>query len=118
MTGLKEAVTGPKLLENIRACFGSDRVLFSRHARDEMLTEELGEIVEKEVFDAVLAGKLIEDYPADEPYPSCLIYGVTESRRPLHVVCAHAEDAQVAIVITVYEPNPERWVDFERRKRL
>ena len=83
-----------------------------------MQREELGEIVEKEVFETVLTGKIIEDYPADDPYPSCLIYGMTEAKRPLHVVCAHAEEAEVAIVVTVYEPNPDRWVNFERRRRV
>lgn len=105
------------LLENIQVCFESDRVLFSRHALEEMQTEERGEILEKEVFTAVMAGKLIEDYPADEPYPSCLIYGVTEVKRPLHIVCAHAEDDKMAIVITVYEPNPDLWIEFERRRK-
>ena len=29
--------------------------------------------------------KIIEEYSDDEPYPSCLIYGTTGQRRPLHV---------------------------------
>jgi hypothetical protein len=39
-----------------------------------MEKEECGEIKEREVFEAVLNGKIIESYPEDEPYPSCLIY--------------------------------------------
>lgn len=83
-----------------------------------MENEERGKIVEREVSQVISTGKIIEDYPADDPYPSCLIYGMTESRRPLHVVCAHAEEADMAIVVTVYEPNPDRWVDFERRRSV
>ena len=83
-----------------------------------MQNEDLGEIIENEVFQAVLRGKIIEDYPTDDPYPRCLIYGMTEAKRPLHVVCAHAEEAEVAIVVTVYEPNPDRWVSFERRRSV
>ena len=56
-------------------------------------------------------------YPEDEPYPSCLIYGKTSANRPLHVVSAYANDDDTAIIITVYQPDPERWVDFERRRK-
>jgi hypothetical protein len=35
-----------------------------------MENEELGEIRENEVSEAVLEGKIIEDHPEDEPYPS------------------------------------------------
>jgi hypothetical protein len=56
-------------------------------------------------------------YPEDEPYPSCLIYGKTSEGRPLHIVCAYAEDANCVIIITAYEPSPNRWIDFERRPK-
>jgi hypothetical protein len=82
----------------------------------EMESEESGEIREREVFEVALGGKIIEDYPEDEPYPSCLIYGRTSENRPLHVVCAFAKDEETAIIITTYEPDPRRWIDFERRK--
>lgn len=51
-----------------------------------MEAEESGEIEDEEVFEAVSAGKIVENYPEDEPYPSCLIYGKTSKKRPLHVV--------------------------------
>jgi len=54
-------------------------------------------------------------YPDDEPYPSCLIYGKTDKTRPLHIVCAYAEEIDKVIIITVYQPHPDRWLDFERR---
>jgi hypothetical protein len=79
--------------------------------------EESGEIKDEEVFETVLTGKIIEDYPEDEPYPSCLIYGRTTQNRPLHVVCAYSEDENLAIVITAYQPHPERWIDFSRRQK-
>ena len=78
------------MLENIHECIQLDRLLYSKHARDEMESEELGEIMEQDVFEAVTRGKIIEDYPDDEPYQSCLIYGRTSRDRPLHVVCAYS----------------------------
>ncbi len=104
------------MINNIRACFENDRIFYSAHARNEMELEERGEIREIEVHEAVLSGKIIETYPEDTPYPSCLVYGRTSSDRPLHVVCAWSVDENLAIIVTVYEPNPDLWVDFLRRR--
>jgi Domain of unknown function (DUF4258) len=105
------------VIEKITNCFKLERYLYSQHAREEMEVEELGEIVDKEVFEAGLNGKIIEAYPEDKPYPSCLIYGKTSTERPLHIVCAYAEDANKAIIVTVYQPRPDQWIDFERRRK-
>ena len=105
------------MIEKIINCFKLERYLYSQHAREEMEVEELGEITDNEVFEAVLNGKIIEDYPEDKPYPSCLIYGKTSDERPLHIVCAYAEDVNKVIIITVYQPRSDQWIDFERRKK-
>ena len=105
------------MINKIRECFGDDRLYYSQHARDEMEGEESGEILDEEIFETVLTGKIIESYPEDEPYPSCLIYGRTKQNRPMHVVCAYSEDEKLSIVITAYQPHPERWIDFSRRQK-
>jgi hypothetical protein len=65
---------------------------------------------------AVRTGLLIEEYPADQPYPSRLVLGWSGSR-PLHVVVADNRSEDELIVITVYEPDPALWSDdFRRRK--
>jgi hypothetical protein len=104
------------MIGQIINCFKLERYLYPQHAREEMEVEELGEIKDNEVFEAVLNGKIIEDYP-DKPYPSCLIYGKTSDERPLHIVCAYAEDVNKVIIITVYQPRSDQWIDFERRKK-
>ena len=105
------------MLKEIQECFREDRIYYSRHARDEMESEEAGEIIDKEVLKAASAGKIIEHYLEDEPYPSCLVYERTKKNRPLHAVCANSEDKRLSIVITVYQPNPERGIGFTRRKK-
>ncbi len=82
-----------------------------------MENEEFGEITVRKVFEAVERGRVIETYPEDEPYPSCLIYGRTSGDRPLHILCAYAKKEETVIIITVYQPDPDRWIDFERRKK-
>ena len=70
------------MIAEIRDCFGAGKIYYSRHARDEMENDEFGEILDREVYEAVLSGKVIENYPDDFPYPSCLIYGRTRKGRP------------------------------------
>ena len=70
-----------------------------------------------DVQQIVQSGKVIEDYPEDTPYPSCLILGIIRGR-PLHVVVGMDRDSSRAIVVTVYEPDPGQWEPgFERRRR-
>jgi hypothetical protein len=57
------------MFQQIVECFEAEKYLYSQHAREGMETEELEEIKDEEVFEAVLSGKIIEDYPEDEPYP-------------------------------------------------
>ena len=60
--------------------------------------------------------KVIEDYPDDKPYPSCLIYGNTFSQEPVHSVWAYNQENRWAVVITVYRPDPQRWIDWRTRR--
>ncbi|MGO9014841.1 MAG: DUF4258 domain-containing protein [Dissulfurispiraceae bacterium] len=72
--------------------------------------------MDNEVYEAVCGGEVIEEYPEDTPYPSVLIFGKTLIARPLHIVCAYNKEDSMAIVITVYQPNPELWMEYKRRK--
>ncbi len=82
-----------------------------------MINEEFGIISESEVRESINSGEIIEEYPKDRPYPSFLIYGRTSENRPLHVVCAPVVEEGVLIIITVYEPNPDLWIEYSRRKQ-
>jgi hypothetical protein len=41
----------------------------------------------QELREAIAIGEIIEDYPTDKYGPSCLVFGVTLARRPLHIQC-------------------------------
>lgn len=106
------------LLENIQKCFESNSILYTRHAKFEMENEEFGRILEYDVYEAIWNGEVIEEYPEDKPYPSVLIFGRTKVERPLHIVCAYNKEENLAIIITVYHPNPNLWIEYKRRKEL
>lgn len=69
----------------------------------------------QEVREAMVNGVIIEDYPNDKYGPSCLILGFTQLNIPLHIQCSYPSRPVVKI-ITLYEPNPARWVDFKMRR--
>jgi len=69
----------------------------------------------KEIENVILFGEVIEDYPEDKYGPSCLICGITEEGRILHVQCS----IDPVWIITAYDPtlDPEEWdKDFKRRQ--
>jgi len=66
------------------------------------------------MFQMLLIREIIEDYPDDKPYPSCLIYGKTFSGDPVHSVWAYNINNQWAILITVYRPASDRGITSSR----
>ena len=59
-------------------------------------------------------GEIIEQYPDDTPFPSCLILGFS-GERALHVVASI--DEGLVYIITAYAPSPEKWKgDFKTRR--
>ncbi|MDL2123746.1 MAG: hypothetical protein LWX51_11835 [Deltaproteobacteria bacterium] len=47
------------MLKKIQDCFRAEGLYYTKHARDEMEVEELGEIKHEEVFESVSGGKMI-----------------------------------------------------------
>ena len=71
----------------------------------------------EEIFYSVRNGEIIENYPSDQPFPSCLIYGTNVSGEPIHSVWAYDEENQRASLVTVYRPDPTRWINWRERKK-
>lgn len=90
------------------------RVRVTDHADEEAAAERL---TLDEIGFSVHHGEIIEDYPSDKPYPSCLIFGTTPSGVAIHSVWAYNIENGWAVLITVYRPDRERWTDWRRRKK-
>ena len=68
-----------------------------------------------DVKSALLSGEIIEQYPNDYPFPSCLVLGRTAAGRILHVVCG--SNGEELWLITAYFPNPFEWAENFRQRR-
>ncbi len=69
-----------------------------------------------EIFFSVLQGEIIEEYPKDRPFPSCLICGKSFVGEPIHTVWAYNEENGWAVLVTVYRPDPKRWIEGKKRR--
>ena len=69
----------------------------------------------KDVIACIMNGEIIEQYPDDYPYPSCLILGMSIEDKYLHVVIGNHESD--LFLITAYFPSFDKWEsDFKTRK--
>ena len=100
------------MIDEIRTKIAVDEFEFSKHAVDQTIIRRVSVT---EIREAIVKGEIIEEYPDDKYGPSCLISGKTAGGRAIHVQCSYPS-RQLMKVITVYEPDPERWIDFTVRR--
>jgi len=100
------------MIDEIRRKIEADQFEFSKHATDQSIIRHISVQEVRELFGSA---EVIEDYPEDKYGPSCLIFGRTAAGRPLHIQCSYPSRPLIKI-ITLYEPDPARWIDFKRRR--
>ncbi|MGB5060496.1 MAG: DUF4258 domain-containing protein [Candidatus Promineifilaceae bacterium] len=100
-------------IDNLRNAIQHKRVRITDHADEESVADHL---VFGEISFSVLHGEIIEHYPDDRPFPSCLVYGQTPDEDPVHSVWAFNDENEWAVLITVYRPDPNRWVNWRVRR--
>lgn len=89
------------------------RIIFSAHAIQRMFERCL---TKNDVLNVLDKGKVIKSYPEDKPHPSHLVLGFADEK-PLHIVVGVDQSASTAIIVTVYEPDPELWNNnFQTRR--
>jgi len=100
-------------IDDIVTAVRKDRIRITDHADEEAQADDLSF---DEIFYSVFQGEIIEEYPDDKPYPSCLVYGDTFRGNPVHSVWAYNSKSRWAVLITVYRPDPERWIEWRVRR--
>jgi len=101
------------LLIALQALVSAKSILWTEHVA--LRLRERG-IKRADVITCIENGEIIELYPDDTPFPSCLILGNSLSDKPLHVVCGFNAGVSCCI-ITAYHPDFDKWeVDYKTRK--
>lgn len=100
-------------IEQIRRHIANGLLVVSQHAKDKYSERGINTL---NIIECIMDGEIIEDYPKDKPFPSCLIYGTTAQGDPIHTVIA--DNGEYSIIVTAYYPTFDKWEhDYKTRKR-
>lgn len=99
-------------ISDLRKICTAENIEITLHAAKRL--EQRG-ILLADVISCIQSGKIIEEYPDDYPFPSCLILGISVADKFLHVVVG--SNPETLWIITAYYPDPSKWEsDFMTRK--
>lgn len=101
-----------KSLGRIRQQFSMGQIELTQHAAIRIIQRNISQA---EIQEAGSEARIIENYPDDKYYPSCLLLGFTNQMRPLHIQVSRMDSEKVRI-ITIYEPDKAVWLDFSERR--
>jgi len=102
------------MLDDIREKIERRQYELSKHAVDQSI---LRGISVAEIEEAISGqSEVIENYPEDKYGATCLILGHTKAGRLLHIQCSYPSRPLIKIV-TLYEPDPQHWIDMRIRKK-
>ncbi|MBC8447395.1 MAG: DUF4258 domain-containing protein [Chloroflexi bacterium] len=104
-----------ELVTAIQARVRERRYRLTSHAERE---READQITAREIKQALLSSQceLLENYPDDPRGASCLVLGFTQANAPIHLVCGVARIDEMVIIITVYRPDRDEWIDWRQRR--
>lgn len=97
-------------IDSIKVAVSNGSYRYSKHADQERQNDDLSLI---DVHQAILNGRIIENYSNTGRGESCLIAGFSDAGVPVHIVCGGTE--LLPVIITVYIPTPPKFKNpFER----
>lgn len=99
-------------INSLRKYFQDDTIVISEHAKNRCRERN---IKQKDIKNCIATGEIIEQYPDDFPFPSCLIFGHSTDNRIIHVVIS--DEGESGRIITAYIPNTIKFEnDLKTRK--
>lgn len=99
-------------IEELQEYYRQGKVLISVHAQKRL--RERG-LKQRDIKNCVMSGSIIEQYPTDFPFPSCLVFGYTVDAKVIHVVAS--DEGTMSRIITAYFPDCEKFEeDLKTRK--
>ena len=98
-------------IENFKSINNLSKMVITQHSRKRFAERGINV---NDIQNVINGGEIIEQYPEDFPFPSCLIFGYSGDR-PLHVVASI--DEGIMYFISAYIPSEEKWEsDLKTRK--
>ena len=102
----------PLKIEALREICSLENIEVTTHAAKRL---EQGGISVGDIISCVKTGEIIEQYPTDYPFPSCLILGMNVKNVPIHAVIG--TNLETLWIVTAYFPNLSKWEsDLKTRK--
>ena len=99
---------------NLQKLCADDAIRWTGHVLKRLMQRGISQA---DVTHAIRDGEIIEEYPDDYPFPSCLLLGSTAAGTALHVVCGQGPDE--VWMITAYCPDSAEWEDdLKTRKKV
>ncbi|MCB1193882.1 MAG: DUF4258 domain-containing protein [Leptospiraceae bacterium] len=102
-------------IQNVRNSIKDGSFRVSDHAVDEMQEDDLDL---NNVLHSVENGEIIEEYPESRIAPSCLIFGNDYETKPVHSVWGYFKKKLFSVLVTVYRPSQEEWLEDNKTRRL
>ena len=99
-------------IETLKYYCINDAIVISQHAKNRC--RERG-IKQKDIKSCIMSGEIIEQYPEDFPFPSCLVFGRTADNKIIHAVVSN--EGECGRVITAYVPNTNKFQDDLKTRR-
>lgn len=99
-------------IDRLREYYKQEKVIITIHAQERL--RQRG-IKTKDVRNCIMTGEIIEQYPEDFPFPSCLIFGCSVSGKILHVVAS--DEGSGSRIITAYFPDNVKFENDLKTRR-
>lgn len=99
-------------IETLREYYRTDCIVITDHAHKRCRERDISQ---KDIRHCIFNGEIIEQYPDDFPWLSCLICGPSEDGMFIHVVAS--DNGDISKIVTAYIPDTETFSEDLKTRR-
>ena len=100
------------VIEQLQKYFYEDKIFVTAHSAERFRQRGISI---RDIRNVIIFGEIIEQYPDDYPYPSCLVLGKNLRGENVHVVLS--DEGSSSRIITAYFPDVDKWSDDFKSRR-
>lgn len=102
-----------EMLQFIQDCVRHKKIIWTYHVN---LRLEQRSVPREAILESVNSYEIIEEYPQDKYFPSCLVYAEFK-KESVHIQFAIDQNNKNVRIVTIYRPTLDKWEkDFKTRK--